>query len=88
MYSNHRLNREILGGAWCPSRQLSASYSGSEWIQVNLTEKHVITAVAIQGRFGNGVGVEFSEEFWLEYSKDNGTNWIKWTDEDGNHVCL
>ncbi len=53
---------------------------------MDLRDKYVITGVATQGRFGNGVGVEFAEEFWLEYSRDNGSTWNKWTDIDGKHV--
>jgi hypothetical protein len=82
------LNKDISGGAWCPSKTLSAAISGEEWIQVDLRDLFVITSVATQGRFGNGVGVEFTEEFWLEYSRDNGTTWFKWSDQEGNHVCL
>lgn len=81
-----RLNRELSGGAWCPSQQLSASYSGNEWIQVELDGLYVITAVATQGRFGNGMGVEFAEEYWIEYSRDNGTTWHKWTNRHGDYV--
>ncbi|CAG2159336.1 unnamed protein product [Oppiella nova] len=82
---NGRLNREISGGAWCPSKQLNSVFSGSEWIQVDLKDKFVITGVGTQGRFGNGDGVEYVEEYWLEYSRDNGTNWSKWSGIDGNH---
>ncbi|KAH9527644.1 DNA damage responsive protein, variant 2 [Dermatophagoides farinae] len=85
---NARLNREISGGAWCPSKQLSASYSGQEWIQVDLEELYTITAIATQGRFGNGMGVEFAEEYWIEYSRDNGTTWNKWTDMNGDYKLI
>nr|XP_027199918.1 discoidin domain-containing receptor tyrosine kinase B-like isoform X2 [Dermatophagoides pteronyssinus] len=85
---NARLNREIAGGAWCPSKQLSASYSGQEWIQVDLQEFYIITAIATQGRFGNGMGVEFAEEYWIEYSRDNGTTWNKWTDMNGDYKLI
>ena len=54
---------------------------------MDLKDKFVITGVGTQGRFGNGDGVEYVEEYWLEYSRDNGTNWNKWTGSDGNHVC-
>ncbi|XP_054157644.1 discoidin domain-containing receptor 2-like [Oppia nitens] len=82
---NARLNRELVGGAWCPLTQLSEPTSGTEWIQVNLRDLYVVTGIAIQGRFGNGVGVEYVEGLWIEYSRDNGTNWHKWTDHTGNH---
>lgn len=84
----HRLNKELSGGAWCPSQQLSALNSGLEWIQVNLTARHVITAVATQGRFGNGMGVEFTEHYWVEYTRDLGKTWHKWKSKDGVHVSV
>ncbi|CAG2103628.1 unnamed protein product [Medioppia subpectinata] len=82
---NARLNRELSSGAWCPSRQLTAPLSGTEWIQVNFRDQYVVTGIAIQGRFGNGVGVEYVEGFWIEYSRDNGSTWHKWTDQNGDH---
>lgn len=72
---NARLNRDDNGGAWCPLSQLSAKTSGTEWIEVDLKDFHVITAISTQGRFGNGMGAEFVEEYWLEYSRDNGLTW-------------
>lgn len=33
------------------------------------------------GRFGNGLGVEFVEEFWLEYSRDNGLTWKRFREK-------
>lgn len=48
----------------------------------------VVTAVATQGRFGNGMGVEFAEQYWIEYSRDNGSTWNKWTDRSGDYVSL
>ncbi|CAG2119144.1 unnamed protein product, partial [Medioppia subpectinata] len=82
---NARLNRELSGGAWCPLKQLNDRESGTEWIQVNLRDQYVVTGIAIQGRFGNGVGVEYVEGFWIEYSRDNGSTWHKWTDQNGDH---
>ncbi len=46
-----------------------------------------MTGVATQGRFGNGYGAEFVEEYWIEYSRDNGSVWHRWKNADGNHVC-
>lgn len=83
--SSIRLNRELNGGAWCPAIQLNSQTSGQEWIQVNLTSHHVITKIATQGRFGNGMGVEYAESFWLNYTRD-GLNWINWRNQDGEMV--
>lgn len=84
----HRLNHDQSGGAWCPSTLLDVDTSGKEWLQINLTDSHVITGIATQGRFGNGMGVEYVEEFWIEYSRDNGQTWHKWTNRKGNYVSL
>nr|XP_027199906.1 discoidin domain-containing receptor 2-like isoform X2 [Dermatophagoides pteronyssinus] len=79
---NARLNRELHGGAWCPSSQINQTNSGHEWIQINLTEPFVITKIATQGRFGNGMGVEFAEVFWLNYTRD-GIKWTRWSNSYG-----
>lgn len=80
-----RLNRELHGGAWCPSSQINQTNSGHEWIQINLTEPFVITKIATQGRFGNGMGVEFAEVFWLNYTRD-GIKWTRWSNSYGEFV--
>ncbi|KPM09874.1 Discoidin domain receptor-like protein [Sarcoptes scabiei] len=79
---NARLNRELNGGAWCPASQIDGSNSGHEWIQINFTEPYLITMISTQGRFGNGLGVEYAEYFWLEYTRD-GYKWSRWRDQFG-----
>lgn len=82
-----RLNSDASGGAWCPAKQLDSEVSGSEWIAVNLTNiRYTITGLATQGRFGNGMGVEFAEEYWIEYSRDGGLTWTKWRNRKGYHM--
>lgn len=61
--------------------------AGTEFIEVYFNERKVINGIATQGRYGGGVGVEFAEEFYLEYSRDNGLTWTKWKNRKGNHVC-
>lgn len=78
-----RFNRDESGGAWCPQPQVNQENSGSEWIQVNLTDRYVITTVATQGRFGNGNGREYLEEYFIEYSRDFGSTWTKWRNSKG-----
>ena len=85
LFSCCRLNRELNGGAWCPATQLDQKNSGKEWIQVNFSEPYVIVKLATQGRFGNGMGVEFAEQFWLHYTRD-GINWIRWRNKYGEYV--
>ena len=82
----YRLNQDKSGGAWCPSPQVDLTVSGLEWLQINLTERHVITGVSTQGRFGNGLGAEYVEEYWIEFSRDNGVTWHKWKNRRGNHI--
>jgi len=81
-----RLNSDVSGGAWCPHSQLDMDVSGSEWVQVNLTERFVITSISTQGRYGNGMGVEYVDEFWVEYSRDYGASWLKWKDRKGTYI--
>ena len=38
-----------------------------EFIEVDMRRLQVVTAVQTQGRFGNGDGREFVEEYKLEY---------------------
>ncbi|XP_027199924.2 discoidin domain-containing receptor 2-like [Dermatophagoides pteronyssinus] len=81
---NARLNKDKSGGAWCPSKQLGPDTSGTEWIQVDLGSLHVVTGVATQGRFGKGLGQEFTEWYSLYYSRQTiPVKWIKWKSLDG-----
>ncbi|GIX80739.1 hypothetical protein CEXT_399871 [Caerostris extrusa] len=57
------LNRELNGGAWCPERQISKDVL--EYLEVYLPTLHVISAVATQGRFGNGQDGEYTEDYAL-----------------------
>lgn len=83
----HRLGKDKAGGAWCPSKQLGPDTSGSEWIQVDLDQLYVITGVATQGRFGKGLGQEFTEWYNILYSRErNPSKWIKWKSLDGRTV--
>lgn len=52
---------------------------------MNFSEPYVITKIATQGRFGNGMGLEYSETFWLHYTRD-GITWIQWRNKYGEHV--
>lgn len=81
------MNKDKSGGAWCPSKQLGPDTSGTEWIQVDLGSLHVVTGVATQGRFGKGLGQEFTEWYSLYYSRQTiPVKWIKWKSLDGRTV--
>ncbi|XP_035210411.1 discoidin domain-containing receptor A-like, partial [Stegodyphus dumicola] len=76
-----RLNKDIQGGAWCPKPQISKEVS--EHLEINLNSVHVITEVATQGRFGNGVGLEYAEEYMLEYWRPGLSRWRRYRDTMG-----
>ncbi|KAF8796884.1 Discoidin domain-containing receptor A [Argiope bruennichi] len=81
---NARLDRELNGGAWCPERQISKDVL--EYLEVYLPNLHVITAVATQGRFGNGQGREYTEEYMLEYWRPGLSQWKRFTDRKGVQI--
>ncbi|XP_042902665.1 discoidin domain-containing receptor 2 isoform X2 [Parasteatoda tepidariorum] len=81
---NARLDREINGGAWCPERQISKDVH--EYLEVYLPNLYVITAVATQGRFGNGQGREYTEEYLLEYWRPGLSNWKRFTNRRGIQI--
>ena len=62
-----RLNTESGGGAWCPSRVIDLNHSLQEWLEVDLRQETLVTAVVVQGRYANGLGQEYAEHFALRY---------------------
>ncbi|XP_052746722.1 discoidin domain-containing receptor 2 isoform X2 [Bicyclus anynana] len=82
--SNGRLNQEIKGGAWCPKSQITTE--SIEWLEINLHSVHVVSAVATQGRFGNGQGVEYTEAYVLEYWRPRLGKWVRYRSADGQEV--
>ena len=79
-----RVRTESQGGAWCPKHQITTS--PNEWLQVELHQVHVITAVETQGRFGNGQGQEYAEAYMLEYYRPRLDKWVRYRDENGQEV--
>jgi len=51
-FLHFRIRTETNGGAWCPKPQVAEGIT--EWLEIDLGELKVITAVETQGRFGNG----------------------------------
>ncbi|GIX96241.1 discoidin domain-containing receptor 2 [Caerostris darwini] len=80
----NRLNRELNGGAWCPERQISKDVL--EYLEVYLPTLHVISAVATQGRFGNGQGREYTEDYVLEYWRPGLSQWKRFSDRRGEQI--
>ncbi|XP_054715542.1 discoidin domain-containing receptor 2-like [Uloborus diversus] len=81
---NARLNKELNGGAWCPKPQISKEVL--EHLEISLNSLHVITEVATQGRFGNGQGLEFAEEYMLEYWRPGLSRWLRYRNALGQEV--
>ncbi|XP_022711701.1 discoidin domain-containing receptor 2-like isoform X2 [Varroa jacobsoni] len=79
-----RLNREINGGAWCPSQQISPDTY--EWLEINLRGYHIVRGIATQGRFGNGQGREYAEEYMIEYWRAGINKWVRYTNRSGKHI--
>ncbi|XP_011346909.1 discoidin domain-containing receptor 2 isoform X2 [Ooceraea biroi] len=79
-----RLKSEHLGGAWCPKDQITSE--AREWLEIDLHTIHLITAIATQGRFGNGMGVEFAEAYMLDYWRPRLGKWVRYRDIKGKEV--
>lgn len=85
MYTNvYRLRNDKNGGAWCPRQMVSRD--AKEYLEVNLEELKVITGCRTQGRFGNGQGQEYAEEYMIEYWRPGFTKWVKWKNRLGKEV--
>lgn len=76
-----RIRNELNGGAWCPQAQ--ATPETKEWIEIDLHSVHMITATETQGRFGNGQGVEFAENYMVEYWRPRLNKWIRYRSRSG-----
>ncbi|XP_012279400.1 discoidin domain-containing receptor 2 [Orussus abietinus] len=79
-----RLRTENHGGAWCPKNQITTE--PKEWLEIDLRKVHMITATGTQGRFGNGVGVEYAEAYLLEYWRPHLGKWVRYRDVKGEEV--
>jgi discoidin domain receptor family protein 2 len=63
-----------------------ATTEPEEWIQIDLKTVHMITATGTQGRFGNGVGIEYAEAYMLEYWRPRLSKWIRYHNSKGEEV--
>lgn len=61
---------------------------GKEYLEVNLVKDHLITKVEVQGRFGNGQGQEFAQQYKLQYYRASIDKWVTYQDGHGSEVCL
>lgn len=62
-----------------------------EYLEIDLESPHVISFTESQGRFGNGQGVEFVEQYMLEYWRPGHNTWYtykKWNGDKVSTSCL
>ncbi|XP_042211564.1 discoidin domain-containing receptor 2-like [Homarus americanus] len=79
-----RLNKER-AEAWCP-RQMVGRADSKEYLEIDLETIHVISATESQGRFGNGRGAEFVENYMLEYWRPGVNNWYTYKRWDSEKI--
>ena len=79
-----RLKVDNNGGAWCPKHMVSRGLK--EYLQIDLLQVHVITAIRTQGRFGKGQGQEYTEAYVLEYWRPGMEKWRRWKNILGKEV--
>ncbi|XP_017773503.1 PREDICTED: discoidin domain-containing receptor 2 isoform X2 [Nicrophorus vespilloides] len=79
-----RLRNDKNGGAWCPRQMVSRD--AKEYLEISLDGLYVITAGKTQGRFGNGQGQEYAEEYMIEYWRPGFAKWIRWKNRDGKEL--
>ncbi|XP_052126283.1 discoidin domain-containing receptor tyrosine kinase B [Frankliniella occidentalis] len=78
------IRQEMNGGAWCPKAQISSEVR--EYLEVDLQAEHLVTRTETQGRFGNGQGQEYAEQFLLEYWRPGLNRWVSYRDHGGYKV--
>ena len=81
----NRLNVDLLGGAWCPKGMVGTE-DQRDYLEIDLRDLHVVSAVETQGRFGNGRGVEYVEYFLLEYWRFGFQRWRTYKLYNGSKV--
>lgn len=79
-----RLRQDKGGGAWCPRNMVTKE--GKEYLEVNLHTPRLLTSTKTQGRFGNGNGVEYTEEYFVEYWRPGFNKWVRWRNRRGIEV--
>lgn len=66
------------------------SKDAKDYLQVDLEELFVVTGARTQGRFGNGQGQEYTEEYMMDYWRPGFIKWTRWKNRVGKSVntCL
>ena len=75
-----RLNQDDGGGAWCPRQ---SHFARLDYLEIDLLQDHVISAVIVQGRFANGLGKEFATHFMVKFWKEGYRKFEDYRDENG-----
>ncbi|ESO11280.1 hypothetical protein HELRODRAFT_183383 [Helobdella robusta] len=78
--SASRKGSEKGAGAWCP-KQRNESDIVDDWLEVDLQELKVVNLIETQGRFGNGQGKEYTENYRVEYRRIKGGPFIRYKDK-------
>ncbi|EZA55710.1 hypothetical protein DMN91_009358 [Ooceraea biroi] len=81
-----RLRQDKGGGAWCPKNMVTKE--GKEYLEVNLHTPRLLTSTRTQGRFGNGHGVEYTEEYFVEYWRPGFNKWVRWRNRRGMELLI
>ncbi|ODM98895.1 Epithelial discoidin domain-containing receptor 1 [Orchesella cincta] len=76
-----KIRAELAGGAWCPLRQVANGVK--EYLEIDFVGEYRISQTETQGRFGNGLGREFVEQFQLEYWRNSLSRWVPYKDHLG-----
>ncbi|CAF1214235.1 unnamed protein product [Adineta steineri] len=76
-----RARTEQYGGAWCPLNQITSI--STEWLEIQFENLTYLTQVETQGRFDNGQGREYADNYILMYTRSNSikndqTLWIEY----------
>eukprot|EP00094_Tigriopus_californicus_P003760 TCALIF_03618-PA protein Name:"Similar to DDR2 Discoidin domain-containing receptor 2 (Homo sapiens)" AED:0.23 eAED:0.23 QI:0/0.5/0/0.66/1/1/3/0/434 len=78
---NHgRLNSEVGGGAWCP--KYLVHNRSEQFLEIDLEKPHRITGILTQGRYGNGLGMEFAEYYSVSFWNPSMTAFQRYADDE------
>jgi len=75
-----RLNSEAGGGAWCPRDAIGGKEGKEEFLEIDLLVDHIIHSVVTQGRFANGLGQEYVDQYTLQFWREGTDNFMDYLD--------
>lgn len=79
-----RIRHERMGGAWCPKYQVTSE--PSEYLQIDFQHLKVITLVETQGRFDQGQGHEYTEQYTLQYQREDHGSWLEYRNKQQDKI--